>query len=397
MLAGAARPPTALVQTWLKDLPDYKSRTRSRSLSRRRSTRPTASCSRGSTSRTARSCRSRRSRPYLVNARRRGRGRALLPAQRRRPRRHRARRGHERHRGDRAGRLDDHAAVHPQHDPARRAHGHDATRARCARRTWRSSSRSATPSARSSRCTSTPSTSARARTVRRRRRSTYFNKHGEPAHARRRRPLLAGLAQSPSRLDPYDNPEGAVDAPQRGARPHAREQATSRRPSTTKAVAAKLKLDRNKKPDDGIYAAPYFVAHVKKLLQTAVPPARRLQGRADGLHDARHPPAEVRRARGRSAVCRKQERPGGRARVHRPAHRLRQGDRRRTRLPQEQVQPRDPGLPPAGFVVQDVRARDARSKRACRPTCASTRPPRPPSRRSRSRGSSTTARAPGTA
>ena len=44
------------------------------------------------------------------------------------------------------------------------------------------------------------------------------------------------------------------------------------------AVATKLKLDRNKAARDGIYAAHYFVAHVKKLLQQQFSPATVFKG-----------------------------------------------------------------------------------------------------------------------
>jgi penicillin-binding protein 2D len=77
---------------------------------------------------------------------------------------------------------------------------------------------------------------------------------------------LAGLAQSPSRLDPYNNPDGAVTRRNEVlVRMLANNYITQAQ--YDEAVAAKLKLDRNKVPRDGIYRAPYFVAHVKKLLQ----------------------------------------------------------------------------------------------------------------------------------
>jgi 1A family penicillin-binding protein len=78
--------------------------------------------------------------------------------------------------------------------------------------------------------------------------------------------LIAGLVQQPSRLDPYTNPKGAV------AR---RNEVLSRmlfngyisQTQYDQAVASKLVLKRDKTPPDGIYYAPYFVAHVKKVLQ----------------------------------------------------------------------------------------------------------------------------------
>lgn len=84
--------------------------------------------------------------------------------------------------------------------------------------------------------------------------------------------LIAGLAQSPSRLDPYDNPKGAIV--RRGevlGRMLANDYITQEQYNT--AMATKLKLMRSSQPLDGIYRAPYFVAHVKKQLQAQFSPA----------------------------------------------------------------------------------------------------------------------------
>ena len=78
--------------------------------------------------------------------------------------------------------------------------------------------------------------------------------------------LIAGLVQSPSRLDPYVNPARALTR---------RKEVLGRmlyngyitRSAYTEAVASPLALKREAAPLDGIYAAPYFVAHVKKQLQ----------------------------------------------------------------------------------------------------------------------------------
>ena len=78
--------------------------------------------------------------------------------------------------------------------------------------------------------------------------------------------LIAGLVQSPSRLDPYVNPARAI----------ARRKEVLYRMLYNKyitqvaydqAVAAPLALKREAQPLDGIYAAPYYVSYVKKLLQ----------------------------------------------------------------------------------------------------------------------------------
>ena len=89
--------------------------------------------------------------------------------------------------------------------------------------------------------------------------------------------MLAGVVQSPSRLDPYDNPAGAV------AR---RNEVLGRMlynhkitPAQCQAAKAEpLALQRTKEPKDGIYAAPYFVAHVKKALQQQFTPAMVFKG-----------------------------------------------------------------------------------------------------------------------
>ncbi len=78
--------------------------------------------------------------------------------------------------------------------------------------------------------------------------------------------LLAGLPQQPSRLSPYENPEAAVKRrDQVLARMLVNGYITQEQYQT--AVAEPLKLKRAKEPEDGIYQAPYYVAHVKKLLQ----------------------------------------------------------------------------------------------------------------------------------
>ena len=89
--------------------------------------------------------------------------------------------------------------------------------------------------------------------------------------------LIAGLAQSPSRLDPYDNPDGAV------AR---RNEVLGRmlfnkyitKEQYDQAIATPLELKRVTDPLDGIYYAPYYVAHVKKVLQAQFTPSVVFQG-----------------------------------------------------------------------------------------------------------------------
>jgi penicillin-binding protein 2D len=105
---------------------------------------------------------------------------------------------------------------------------------------------------------------------------TYFNRPADkltlPQAA-----LVAGLAQSPSHLDPYVNPSGAVTR---------RNEVLGRMLANgyitlaqyKSALATRLQLQRQNTPNDGIYYAPYFVAHVKKLLQMEFSPSTVFKG-----------------------------------------------------------------------------------------------------------------------
>lgn len=78
--------------------------------------------------------------------------------------------------------------------------------------------------------------------------------------------LIAGLAQAPSRLSPYDNPDGAL-----ARRNMVLDRMLANDLITTEehaaAVATPLTPKRAPEPEGGIYKAHYFVAHVKKILQ----------------------------------------------------------------------------------------------------------------------------------
>ncbi len=82
--------------------------------------------------------------------------------------------------------------------------------------------------------------------------------------------MLAGLVQQPSRLDPYENPEGALLR---------RRQVLERmlinryitREQYEAADAEPVELKRWAAPESGIFQAAYFVAHVKKELQQRYP------------------------------------------------------------------------------------------------------------------------------
>lgn len=78
--------------------------------------------------------------------------------------------------------------------------------------------------------------------------------------------LLAGIPQRPSGLDPYINPDGAIARRNQVLRAMLHNGYITQT-EYEEAKATKLQLRRSKDPEDGIYAAHYFVAHVKKELQ----------------------------------------------------------------------------------------------------------------------------------
>ncbi len=88
---------------------------------------------------------------------------------------------------------------------------------------------------------------------------------------------LAGLAQAPSRLDPYRNPEGAK---------YRRDLVLGRmlandfitQTEYDEAIATPIVVERSDEPEGGIYQAHYFVAHVKKVLQQEYSQALVFQG-----------------------------------------------------------------------------------------------------------------------
>lgn len=95
---------------------------------------------------------------------------------------------------------------------------------------------------------------------------TFFNKHASELSIAEAA-LLAGLPQSPSRLSPYTNAEGAVSRRQWVlSKMHEQDYITDAEYEAAKVE--ELQLERAPQLDEqGVYSAPYFVAHVKKLLQ----------------------------------------------------------------------------------------------------------------------------------
>jgi 1A family penicillin-binding protein len=95
---------------------------------------------------------------------------------------------------------------------------------------------------------------------------TFFNKHANELTVAEAA-LLAGLPQAPSGLNPYDNPDGAVSRRQ-WVLSKMYEQGYITDAEYEAAKVEDLRLERSPVLDEqGIYSAPYFVAHVKKLLQ----------------------------------------------------------------------------------------------------------------------------------
>lgn len=95
---------------------------------------------------------------------------------------------------------------------------------------------------------------------------TFFNKHASELTIAEAA-LLAGLPQAPSALTPYDNPEGAVGRRQ-WVLSKMFEQGYVTSAEYEAAKVEELRLERSQQLEEqGVYAAPYFVAHVKKVLQ----------------------------------------------------------------------------------------------------------------------------------
>lgn len=92
--------------------------------------------------------------------------------------------------------------------------------------------------------------------------------------------LLSGLPQQPSRLSPFENLDGAI------ARRNIVLGRMLRLGMITPeehqvAVDEEMVIETLHEPEGGIYAASYFVAHVKKLLQEQFPAATVFQGGLD--------------------------------------------------------------------------------------------------------------------
>ncbi|HET6351227.1 MAG TPA: PBP1A family penicillin-binding protein [Coriobacteriia bacterium] len=94
---------------------------------------------------------------------------------------------------------------------------------------------------------------------------TYFSKHANELTLAESA-LLAGLPQQPGRLDPYEYPDAAIKR-RNVVLSRMLEQKYITQAQYDEAVATPLQLKRSKDPEDGIYQAPFYVAHVKKLLQ----------------------------------------------------------------------------------------------------------------------------------
>ncbi|PKQ37518.1 MAG: penicillin-binding protein [Actinobacteria bacterium HGW-Actinobacteria-1] len=95
---------------------------------------------------------------------------------------------------------------------------------------------------------------------------TYFNKHAKDLTVAEAA-LLAGLPQQPSRLSPYENLEGAV-ARRQWVLKKMQENGYIDEAQYEEAKVEEVKLERAPNMnEEGVYAAPYFVAYVKKVLQ----------------------------------------------------------------------------------------------------------------------------------
>ncbi len=95
---------------------------------------------------------------------------------------------------------------------------------------------------------------------------TYFSKHANELTLAEAA-LLAGLPQQPSRMSPYEHPDRALARRNTVLSRMLRNGFITQEEYDT-AVATPLELKRGSDPEGGIYRAHYFVAHVKKLLQS---------------------------------------------------------------------------------------------------------------------------------
>lgn len=95
---------------------------------------------------------------------------------------------------------------------------------------------------------------------------TYFNKHAKDLSIAEAA-LLAGLPQRPGKLSPYENLEGAVGRRQWVLQKMSENgYITSAEYEAAKVEDVKLQRAPNMN-ETGVYSAPYFIAHVKKVLQ----------------------------------------------------------------------------------------------------------------------------------
>ena len=208
--------------------------------------------------------------------------------------------------------------------------------------------------------------------------------------------LIAGLAQSPSRLDPYVNPDRSRRAAQRSARAGCSSTTTSRKAQYDQARRRPARAQAAGAAADGIYSRALLRGVREEAAAEAVHRRRRLQRRPHRVHDAGHAPARRTPRQPRTSKFKQDEGPSGRARVDRPAQRIRQGHGRRANYNKSKFNLatqgyRQPGSSFKTFVL--VTALEQGMPPWLRSRLASARSPSP---RSPSRGPSTTTRAPAT-
>ena len=178
--------------------------------------------------------------------------------------------------------------------------------------------------------------------------------------------LLAGIPEDPSLYDPVAHPKPRVRA------------ATS----CSGRCSTRAYLDRGAVPRAALQGADAEPGGVgcrrprgrpRRTSPTTSPTSSCSSTRPRGVyggglrvtHDDRPRAAEARARRDREGAA-AVDRPDGRARDDRRAHRRGARDGRRPQLPPEPVQPRDAGRAAAGVVVQAVRARGGAARRGSR-------------------------------
>ena len=220
--------------------------------------------------------------------------------------------------GQSPGRLDHHAAVHPQHHSARRAHGHD-VRAQGPRGVPGARAREAPLEARHPRDVPQHHLSGRRRVRGPGRIARVLQPPGEQAHAAAGRAARGPRRSRRAASTPTTTPRAQSLAATRCSAACSRT-TTSRRPSTTRPSPRSSSSSATRYPTTASTRRPTSLRTSRSSSRSSSPPATVFKGGLTVYTTLDTPAAEVRRASGQAEAA-PQERPAGRAGVHRSAHR----------------------------------------------------------------------------